>query len=131
MVKPKGDYLLADQPNIISKIIGDSKVQRGKGIHMTAQIKDWAEIRIRDWLVEEYEEGKLNLTKILSEPLLEELIAYNGEVNTDRVIALMMVMIYKDELHNLYNKRKEEIVKTKRLFESPVFDTSRDFYTFN
>jgi len=125
------DYLLADQPSIISKIINDSKVNRGKGIHMTTQIKDWAELKIRDWLIEEYEPGKLNLTKILSEPLLEELIIYNGEINTDRVIALMMIMIFKEELHDLHIKRREETVKTKKLFESLVFDTNRDFYTFN
>jgi hypothetical protein len=125
------DYMLADQPSIISKIINDSRVNRGKGIHMTNQIKDWAELKIRDWLLEEYEEGKLNLTKILSEPLLEELIAYNGEVNTDRVIALMMIMIYKEELHDLHNKNREVIVKTKKLFEYPVFDMNREFTTFN
>jgi hypothetical protein len=125
------DYILADQPSIISKIINDSKVNRGKGIHMTNQIKDWSELRIRDWLIEEYEPGKLNLTKILSEALLEELVAYNGEVNTDRVIALMMIMIFKEELHELHTRRRDETIKTKRLFESPVFDTNRDFYTFN
>jgi len=33
------DYLLADQPDIISDIINDSHVARGKGIHMTKEIR--------------------------------------------------------------------------------------------
>lgn len=124
------EYLLADQPSIISKIITDSRVQRGKGIHMVTAIKDWAELRIRDWLIEEYEPGKLNLTKIYSEGLLEELIAYNDTGNFDRVVALMMIMIYKEELHNLHVRSKEEVVKNRRLFSSPVFGT-KEFETFN
>jgi len=109
------DYLLADQPDYISEIIKDSKVQRRKGVHMVQGIKDWAEIQIRDWLIEEYEPGKKNLTRILSEPLLEELIAYNDEGNFDRVIALMMVMIYKTQLHYLHVQKKEGIEKNRRL----------------
>lgn len=125
------DYLLADQPSIISKIIQDSRVQRGKGVHMVTAIKDWAELKIRDWLIEEYEPGKQNLTKILSEPLLEELISYNAEGNFDRVIALMMIMIYKEELHNLHVKSREEVSKNKRLFDSPIFPLDREFTSFN
>jgi intein/homing endonuclease len=124
------DYLLADQPDIISKIIRDSRVQRGKGIHMNTQIKDWAEGRLRDWLIEEYEPGKKNLTKIFSEPLLEELIAYNDKGNFDRVIAMFMIMLYKEELHDLHVKAKETTEKSKKLFESPLFGDMQ-FNTFN
>ncbi len=109
------DYLLADQPDYISEIIKDSKVQRRKGVHMVQGIKDWAEIQIRDWLNEEHEPGKKNITRILSEPLLEELISYNDEGNFDRVIALMMIMIYKAQLHHLHVKKKEGIEKNRRL----------------
>ncbi len=109
------DYLLADQPDIISEIIKDSKVQRRKGIHMVTGIKDWGEIQIRDWLNEEYEPGKKNLTRIFSEALLEELISYNDDGNFDRVIALMMIMIYKAQLHHLHVKKKEGIEKNRRL----------------
>jgi hypothetical protein len=116
------EYLLADQPNIISKIVKDSKVQRSKGTHMTVDIKDWAEGRLRDWLIEEYEPGKLNLTKILSEPLLEELIAYNDKGNFDRVVAMFCVMIYKEELHDINVKKKEEeTYYTNRLFPDGIY----------
>lgn len=125
------DYLLADQPDIISKIIKNSKVDRGKGIHMTVEIKNWAEGRVRDWLVEEYEPGKKNLTKIYSEPLLEELIAFNDKGNFDRVMALFSLFIFKEDLYNHTVKSKEDTIKRQRLFETPLFDTTtREFSYF-
>lgn len=45
------DYLLADQPDIISDVVGNSKVQRKKGCHMNKQIKQWGEGLIKDWLM--------------------------------------------------------------------------------
>lgn len=42
------DYLLADQPDIISDIVGNTKVQRKKGCHMNKQIKQWGEGLIKD-----------------------------------------------------------------------------------
>lgn len=115
------DYLLADQPDIINDIIGSSKVQRRKGIHMTKQIRDYGEGLIKEWLNEEYAPGKKNLTKILSEPLLEELIKTNGVMNVDRVIALIMVMIYREQLHNLKIKEVKEEVRKQRVFDLPIF----------
>lgn len=115
------DYLLADQPDIITDIIGRSGVQRRKGIHMVQSIKDWGEGLIKEYLLEEYAPGKKNLTKILSEPLLEELIQCNDKKNVDRVMAFMMVMIYKEQLHNLRVKEKVTIEKNNRLFDVPIF----------
>jgi len=115
------DYLLADQPDIISDIIGKSTVQRRKGIHMTTQIIDYSEGLIKEWLNEEYAPGKKNLTRILSEPLLEELIQYNDKGNFDRVRALQCLMIYRQQLHNTHVKQKERYEKKKDLFDMPLF----------
>ena len=120
------DYLLADQPDIINDIIGKSTVQRRKGIHMNVQIKDYGEGLIKEWLNEEYAPGKKNLTKILSEPLIEELIQYNDKGNFDRVIALIMVMIYRQQLHNLHVKKKNADVRKNNLFNKPLF--SKDWW---
>lgn len=115
------DYLLADQPDIISDIVGNSKVQRKKGCHMNKQIKQWGEGLIKDWLDEEQAPGKKNLHNILSEPLLEELISYNDTGNFDRVMALMQVMIYREQLYNLKVKEKKKENKNRVLFEGPIF----------
>ena len=80
------DYLLADQPDILNDIIGNSKVNRKKGCHMNKQIKQWGEGLIKDWLNDEKAPGHKNLHDILSEPLLEELISYNDLGNFDRCL---------------------------------------------
>lgn len=115
------DYLLADQPDIISDVVGNSKVQRKKGCHMNKQIKQWGEGLIKDWLNEEQAPGKKNLHNILSEPLLEELISYNDTGNFDRVMALMQVMIYREQLYNVKVKEKKKENKNRVLFEGPIF----------
>lgn len=115
------DYLLADQPDIINDVVGDSKVQRKKGCHMNKQIKLWGEGLIKDWLNEEQAPGKKNLHNILSEPLLEELISYNDKVNADRVMALIQVMIYKEQLYNVTVKENKEEHKNRILFDGPIF----------
>nr|UWD62745.1 MAG: hypothetical protein [Bacteriophage sp.]DAE46202.1 MAG TPA: Terminase large subunit [Caudoviricetes sp.]DAH46755.1 MAG TPA: Terminase large subunit [Caudoviricetes sp.]DAH85752.1 MAG TPA: Terminase large subunit [Bacteriophage sp.]DAO10540.1 MAG TPA: Terminase large subunit [Bacteriophage sp.] len=52
-----------------------------------------------EWLLEEYEPGHPNVERVYSEPLIEELIENDGVKNVDRVIALCMVMIYREELY--------------------------------
>lgn len=81
------DYLLADSPTILQDTIGlESKVNRKKGCHMNQQIKTWGEGLIKEWLNELDDKGVKNLYKIMSEPLLEELISYNSDDNFDRCI---------------------------------------------
>lgn len=116
------DYLLADQPDkVISEIFRDSKVSRRKGCHMTKQIRQYGEGLILEWLMEEYEPGHPNLERIYSEPLIEELILNNGERNVDRLIALCMVMIYREELYQVKVSAAKEKNKQVELFEMPLF----------
>ena len=116
------DYLLADQPDkILTEIFKDSKVQRRKGCHMTKQIRAYGEGLILEWLMEEYEEGHPNLERIYSEPLIEELINTDGVKNVDRVIALCMVMIYREELYQVKVAAAKEQNKQVELFELPLF----------
>lgn len=116
------DYLLADQPDkIITEVFKDSKVQRRKGCHMTKQIRAYGEGLILEWLMEEYEEGHPNLERIYSEPLIEELIENDGVRNVDRLIALCMVMIYREELYQVKVSAAKEENKQVELFELPLF----------
>lgn len=116
------DYLLADQPDkIISEVFKDSKVQRRKGCHMTKQIRAYGEGLILEWLLDEFEEGHPNVERVYSEPLIEELIENDGVRNVDRVIALCMVMIYRDELYQLKVSSAKEQNKQVELFEMPLF----------
>ncbi len=116
------DYLLADQPDkIISEVFKDSKVQRRKGCHMTKQIRAYGEGLILEWLLDEYEPGHPNVERVYSEPLIEELIDNDGVRNVDRLIALCMVMIYREELYQLKVTSAKEQNKQVELFEMPLF----------
>lgn len=119
------DYLLADQPDkIISEVFKDSKVQRRKGCHMTKSIRAYGEGLILEWLMDEFEPGHPNIERIYSEPLIEELIENDGIKNVDRVIALCMTMMYREELYQVKVAKTKEENKQVELFEMPLFSQS-------
>ena len=111
-------HLLYAQPtNFLKAIMPNSKVERTFGIHMTQQIKDYGERLINEWLLTEYEPGKLNLTKLMDKGLIKELIAYNPKDNFDRVMAFMMVMLMNAALY----KEKDDAGKERTI--DPFFKT--------
>lgn len=114
-------HLLHVQPNIIKSISPSSKVERGYGIHMSKQIKDDLEIKVRDWLKEEIEPGILQLTKILSIPLLTELIAYNNEGNFDRFISFSLCILQNLELHNIVYEEAQQENLLDTFFDRKLF----------
>ena len=88
---------------------------------MTKQIRAYGEGLILEWLMEEYEPGHPNIERIYSEPLIEELIENDGVKNVDRLIALCMVMIYREELYQVKVSTAKEENKQVELFELPLF----------
>ena len=80
-----------------------------KGVNTTMPIKNFGFGLIRDWLLkpvvkiiqnEEGEEEEItisNLYNIRNRALLKELILYNPQINVDRIMALCMLMIYREE----------------------------------
>jgi hypothetical protein len=109
-------YLLIDQPEYIHDIVKDSRVDRGKGMHMSTPLKEWGEELIKMWLLELNEDVEkpdlMNLNKMRTIPLLKELIAYNDDGNFDRVMALMMVMYHLAEIKKLRVKEQQENYNT-------------------
>ena len=88
---------------------------------MTKQIRAYGEGLILEWLLEEYEPGHPNVERVYSEPLIEELIENDGVKNVDRVIALCMVMIYREQLYQVKVSKSQEQNKQVELFELPLF----------
>ena len=88
---------------------------------MTKQIRAYGEGLILEWLLDEYEPGHPNIERVYSEPLLEELIDTDGVKNVDRLIALCMVMIYREELYQVKVSAAKEKNKQVELFELPLF----------
>lgn len=118
------DWMLADQPDILKDIVSNTTVNRGKGCHMSKEIKLWCEGKIKEWLEEDRGNGQLGLNTILSEPFLEELIKYNDKGNFDRIMSFCQIMIYREQLYNVQVKKKEDIEKKQTLFDKPLFSRS-------
>lgn len=107
--KNKGSlHLLAETPDIMKQ----QNVVRAEGISNKAvgvnisneQVKLYAIQRYKKWLEtlantnSEEDEGKQNYQLIRSVGLLKETINYTLDGNYDRVSAMMILMIYRDEL---------------------------------
>ena len=120
-------HYLCEQPAIIKDIVKNSHVNRGYGIHMSEGIKDQCEIYVRQWLYEERTnidgEKIMNLHTIKSIPLLKELIAYDREANTDRVIAFMLCILQSKELHKLHldSTKPQTLLDTDPFFSRKMF----------
>lgn len=104
-------HLLADTPEYLKdreiiKSIGYGN--KAKGVNAIVAVNNFANDLIRDWLlkpvtkiVKEGDEDKEitipNLFHIKSRALLQELVSFNPIANFDRVRALGMVMLYREE----------------------------------
>lgn len=85
-----------------------------KGVTVNAGVNMFANELIKDWLNKTYtvevkdEKGEIHLEeipqlyKLRCRALLQELISYGPEVNTDRVSALAQVMLYREHFIVLY-----------------------------
>lgn len=109
----KIQWLQGQPESIITAAVKNSKVSRKFGIHMNKQIKDFGEKLIRSWIlgVKEYDEDGdpvYNISTLYDKGLIEELIAYDGVRNTDRVIALMLILFDYEETKLEYTYEDEE-----------------------
>lgn len=109
-------HLLADTPEYLrdKQLIKYSNFgSNQKGVNATAAINMYANNLIRDWLMkpviftmqndtESSEITTYNLFNLRTRALVEELIAFNPEINVDRIRALGMVMLYREEKMILY-----------------------------
>jgi hypothetical protein len=99
------------------------KLNRTYGISMNSRRrKEQAAIYLRDWLTEKREvneDGKalLNLHKIYSIPLLEELIKFNYDGNFDRAICLLISVMYDKYLFDVPVQEKQEYIYDSDFFK--------------
>ena len=124
----KSTHLLCDTPESL-KDIADITISRvgnqAKGTNATKQVNAYGLRLILDWLLEvPYGEPgdseKMNLHTLWYVGIIDELMNYNPEIgNYDRISALIMVMILKEELsRNAMNRQKKRI---KSLADDPFF----------
>lgn len=121
-------HLLADTPEYLKnkqliKSIGFGNTS--KGVNATAPIKNFGFLLIRDWLLKpvtiiKEEDGNPveytvpNLHFIKNRALIKELMLYNPDINVDRIMSLVQLMLYREEKMILYqgdpskNSKKED-----------------------
>lgn len=136
-------HLLADTPEYLrdKQLIKYSSIgSNAKGVNASAAINNYANGLIRDWLLkpvntvveedgEEKEVTVPNLSFIRNRALLEELIAFNPEINVDRIRALGMVMLYREEKMILYQghpERDNDKAPKDYLGNDPFFSNNYD-----
>ena len=119
-------HLLADTPEYLKnrqliKSIGYGNVS--KGVTATVPIKNFGFTLIRDWLlkpvtVTKEEDGNVveytvpNLHFIKNRALIKELILFNPDINVDRIMSLVQLMLYREEKMILYQGDPMKAKKT-------------------
>ena len=146
MEKMHSTYLLADTPQYLrdKQIIKYSGFgSSAKGVSATAPVNNFANRLIKDWFnklvpIERTDEnGNKEIIQIPSlyllktRALIEEAIQFNPEINVDRIRALGMVMLYREEYVILYgnnlNKESREKVRKDDPSNDPFFKRNYDF----
>lgn len=132
-------HLLAETPEYLreKQLIKYSSFGSSKyGINASAAINNYANDLIRNWLIKEVEIGvsdneeekivkTLNLYLLRNRALIEELIVFNPELNVDRIRALGMVMLYREEKMILYQgnpSRDKDEIPSDYLGNDPFFN---------
>ena len=112
------------------------------GVNANAAINDYANSLLRDWLLkpetvitklpsgEQVEENIPILYSIRNRALLEELVSYTPELNVDRIRAMGMVMLYRQEKIILYqgdmSAEREERANSNYLGNDEFFSRNYD-----
>ncbi len=128
--------LLCDTPEILKDldyVKGSTFGNKSKGTGATTAINIWARRLQADWMLKTYEDeienketgkieivSKMNLHKERSIGYLREASAWNPHINTDRISARGMVMIYREEMEKYESRQLMSKVKT--LSSDPFFD---------
>ena len=146
MERMHSTYLLADTPQYLrdKQIIKYSGFgSSAKGVAATAPVNNFANRLIKDWFnklvpIERTDENgnkeiiqTPSLYLLKTRALIEEAIQFNPEINVDRIRALGMVMLYREEYIILYgnnlNRESREKVRKDDPSNDPFFKRNYDF----
>ena len=135
-------HLLADTPEYLKQrqlVKTLSYGNTAKGVSATVPIKNFGFQLIRDWLLkpvtrivhqdgEDVEVTVPNLKFIRNRALLKELILFNPDINVDRIMSLVQLMLYREEKMVLYggNPQKAKEVPSSYLGNDDFFSTNFD-----
>ena len=112
-------YLLVETPEILKDMsLATSKPTVGNaqlGTQTNQEITNWGLSLIKTWLEQPaYDDNqRRNVEKLMSPGLAKELISYNPDINVDRIMALIMVMILREDRRKITEMMKEESINAK------------------
>ena len=132
-------HLLADTPEYLrdKQLIKYSAFgSNAKGVNASLAINNFDDQLIKDWLLkpvtitkntdeEEQETTIYNLYFLRNRALIKELILYNPDINVDRVRALGLLMLYREEKMILYQgnpSRDKDEIPSDYLGNDPFFN---------
>ena len=110
-------YLLAVTPNYLKdkQLIKDIGYgNKAFGINATIAIKGYGYQKIREWLLQPYtkiekdaegndiEVQQANLYRLKNRALIKELILWNPDISVDRIMAMVQLVLYREEKMILY-----------------------------
>ena len=110
-------YLLATTPEYLKdkQLIKDIGYgNKACGINATVAIKGYGYQKIREWLLQPYtkiekdaegndiEIQQANLYRLKNRALIKELILWNPDINVDRIMAMVQLILYREEKMILY-----------------------------
>lgn len=146
MERMHSTYLLADTPQYLrdKQIIKYNGFgSSAKGVSATAPVNNFANRLIKDWfnklvpIERTDEDGNKEIVQtpslylLKTRALIEEAIQFNPEINVDRIRALGMVMLYREEYIILYgnnlNRESREKVRKDDPSNDPFFKRNYDF----
>lgn len=123
MEKNRATFRLADTPEYLrdKQLVKYSSFgSNAKGVNVSANINNFANRLIKDWLLMKVpievkqEDGHIEiqeipkLYKLKNRALIEELIQFNPDINVDRIRALGMLMLYREQYIIRYGTGRTE-----------------------
>ncbi len=111
-------HLLIETPDILKDMsLATSKPTVGNnslGTQTSQGITNWGLSLIKSWLASDAYGGEgINIDRLMSPALIKELISYNPDINVDRIMALIMVMIYREDMIKIIDIAKDTSIKSK------------------
>lgn len=137
-------WLLTDSLDIVrdkEMFKGQTVGNSSKGTVATPAVNDWARHLLKDWLLkpfvmikknekdEEVEESVRNIYRVRNRALLQEIASYNQEANFDRVSAMGMLMVLREDYMVKFGGNAKNYIEKRsndKRFNDPFFSQFDD-----
>jgi hypothetical protein len=128
-------HLLCDTPKILKDMqiikVSYDVGNNSKGTNATLQVNKYARELLKTWMLEQAynkEDGICNIHTLSSIPALKEIIYWEPEGNYDRVSALGMLMILREDRYKLSISYEEDQIEDNQKFFDDIYSKYNKSY---